>query len=1318
MREIFVTELVKEVLGPRFGIHETLTESPLNEYITGVLTPVITTAPDEKSKDAVDDEAEIPVEDVKDGTYEGETDDVDVDVPPMFSPALDPKSRSPSMGISFILQSPEIPKLDLCLTWARYFSTGEEKNQVWKRNPRAKTLKIDLDANRIFYFDGTGKQLKGPTNAEIALHILVRKDGKDRYFVTLHLVDAIKLKKDERPAVEHYIFQPQIRILKIEPAEIVPGLRRVPKNEEEEKLEFLYRHRPVLARGHLCSAMWKDIDPELQVPQGTKIDFSQCSDEPPFKWLDGDLVSPQDRVRFYAPDVRTEFVPAHSVTMPDLAWRTEYGSQPETKAANLAELWDPVSLRSALMPLADGYRRWIDQMDHQSRSLSTRQAQIAAGIIQECRIVLDRIIAGVERLCNDNDARLAFCFANKAMDLQSGWPPRRQPIVWYPFQLAFLLMTIESIINAKSQFRNVCDLLWVPTGAGKTEAYFAVVAFTFAYRRLKSLKNVMTDKTGAGVSVITRYTLRLLTIQQFRRAVSLITACESLRVHNLPGLTNVGWRPAAYGGKENFIWGSTPFSIGLWVGGNVTPNRMKTIWPKDSSGTPHPVWGAIDILRGTSNINTESGEPAQILNCPACESILAIPDMGLRSGLHVFHFVVSTQNNQLPNIVPQLTGQTLNNVNITNATSIPNSAGFHTLRLEVQTGDLLTSEALETFWEGIVNLLRNRGCDVRLSAARASRPGYFLRYYVKETRNNEDYDFDIFCPNNECSLRQQWCASAPMGCVHATVADPNAWVLGVGSMNVLPDGNAFTHVQEPFRVGGPFIADRIPIPAMTVDDQIYRRLPTMIVATVDKFARPPFEPKAGALFGNIDYHHCINGYYRLDSYGHPSPSGRSQRNFRQVPSLTPPDLILQDELHLIEGPLGSLVGIYETAVDLLSAHKKPAKYIASTATIRRAEEQVQAVFVRKTQLFPPYGITSDDRFLVKERDSHPLDDSQPGRLYIGISALGRGPLTPLVRIWSRLMQTAYNHRGNVMDPFWTLTGYFNAVRELAGAKALYRQDIPQRIDQISSGNSRPMPDERAMELSGRTKSTDLPSILDILSRPYPFPDAADALFTTSMFGTGVDISRIGLMVVNGQPKTTSAYIQSTGRVGRRKGAVVVTFFRASRPRDLSHYEFFCGYHYQLHRFVEPITVYPFAPGVLERAAGPVGVFILRNMRGSTTQWHRDDTAIQMAAQRNTAREVLGLPTIMENRATVQPQFRRPQSAEVDGFMRRRLDLWHAIASNRNNADLAYVEYAISTLPTKPVVLGDSQHAHSNHDVVYENVPQSLRDIEDTAGFQT
>lgn len=616
---------------------------------------------------------------------------------------------------------------------------------------------------------------------------------------------------------------------------------------------------------------------------------------------------------------------------------------------------------------------------------------------------------------------------------------------------------------------------------------------------------------------------------------------------------------------------------------------------------------------------------------------------------------------------------------------------------------------MNIFWNNVLTFLRNNGLTIELVPASASRLGYFIRTYVNENQRAVPYDFDIFCPNPSCKMKKPWCGGAPRGSVHGRAPDATSLVNEVNGVS-FPDGNSLRDIQEPFRLQN-YLSDRIPITAYTVDDQIYRNVPSIVVATVDKFARIPFEPRSSALFGNVDFHHNVRGYYRLLDR-HPIPAGRRQPfNYVNINPLGPPDLIIQDELHLIEGPLGSLVGIYETAIDNLSrVPNYQVKYIASTATIRRASDHVKAVFARRLQVFPPSGFTSDDRFFIKEFEMHPLNDKPSGRLYMGVCAPGKGALTPIVRLWARLSQTAYEQRNHPdVDSFWTLTGYFNAVRELAGARALYRQDIPDWIRHISQ-NPRILPEDRGLELSGRTSSTDLPSILDLLNERYP--NAPDGLFTTSMFGTGVDISRIGLMIVNGQPKTVSSYIQSTGRVGRKRGALVVTFFRASRPRDLSHYEFFCRHHRQLHRFVEPPTVYPFASGVIDRAVGPVAVGILRNMRSLTTQWGRDDSAPLMFPQSNDV-EVRNLPQIFEERSAGQPDARQPPSSEVEREAASKLDLWRSHSETNN--DLRYVEYFDVA---HPVVLGDAPHQHSGNVVVYPNAPQSLREMEEETGFET
>ena len=724
----------------------------------------------------------------------------------------------------------------------------------------------------------------------------------------------------------------------------------------------------------------------------------------------------------------------------------------------------------------------------------------------------------------------------------------------------------------------------------------------------------------------------------------------------------------------------------------------------------------MSILRG----DWGEGNPAQVLNCPICDTYLSIPnkgDGGLPSGTYEFHFVIRlTSSTTLPK--SERLNEGVFEVEDVKLRKLPN-AKYGTLSVKLYAPKKAGGEDIEEWWSAIKTAMP----DSEIQSASASRPGYFIRHYLGERGQQKDIDFEIFCPNPSCESHVPWREGMPSG----WACGPSPHLSAAGTKPAISrtgysEGNRACYVPEPFRLGNETIADRLPIPALTVDDQIYHRCPSLIVATVDKFARPAFEPRASALFGNVEYHHCIFGYYRpeeagsygRDSKGHFSPSGRGEkRNYVPVPGLDPPDLILQDELHLIEGPLGSLMGLYETAVDYLSsAGGKPVKYIASTATVRQAEEQVLSVFNRTLSTFPPTGLSVNDRFFLRLRKPRLFDDTSPGQLYLGICAPARGPLTPLVRIWARLLQTAGDCASHPrIDPFWTLAGYFNAIRELGGARALFRQDIAERIEKIGLTNPRILRDELAQELSSRTPSTELPLVLDALN----VPKQQDALFTTSMFGTGIDIPRLGLMVINGQPKSTSAYIQASGRVGRRSGALVTVFLRASRPRDLDHYEFFCGYHEQLHRFVEPITVMPFAPGALERGLGPALVLALRNRRNDAANWHFDNAAAQMAQLRSNSPNIEELEKLFETRASSQPAARRPAAGYVKDESKSAFDRWQQIA--KDHPGLEYVEYAISDLPTSPVVLGDAQHQHAKLPIVYENAPQSLRDIEETCGFQ-
>lgn len=365
----------------------------------------------------------------------------------------------------------------------------------------------------------------------------------------------------------------------------------------------------------------------------------------------------------------------------------------------------------------------------------------------------------------------------------------------------------------------------------------------------------------------------------------------------------------------------------------------------------------------------------------------------------------------------------------------------------------------------------------------------------------------------------------------------------------------------------PFHSMRTPLPVRIIDEDIYEEPPTLLIGTVDKFAMLAWRPEARTIFGS--------------------------RNSARVPS--PPALIIQDELHLISGPLGSMVGLYESAIDLLcsSGERRP-KIVGSTATIRRAREQVGALYDRDVFQFPPPGLDASDSFFAREKPS------DPGRVYVGVlPSAASSPATALVRVASPLLQGAkslplpQNGEETDRDPYWTLVQYFGSLRELGRASTLVQADIPEHLDIMARragldwGLRRSV--WRPVELTSRRSASEIPEVLAKLEVGYPpaderrSPRPIDTLLATNMMSVGIDVDRLGLMLVIGQPKTTSEYIQATSRVGRKTPGLVVTLYNPGKPRDRSHYERFRTYHQSFYRYVEPTSVTPFSLPVLERA---------------------------------------------------------------------------------------------------------------------------------------
>jgi Helicase conserved C-terminal domain len=725
-----------------------------------------------------------------------------------------------------------------------------------------------------------------------------------------------------------------------------------------------------------------------------------------------------------------------------------------TDMKELAESTD-AELAGKLQPLVDAYATWIAELDERRKNEAVLQAYADAAVnaVAKGEEVLKRLKEGIAVLESNADARAAFRFANEAMwrqRVRSVWieEKKAQPNLalahldipknrsWRAFQLAFLLLNLPSLTSLDHPDRESgpfagADLLWFPTGGGKTEAYLGLAAFAIGIRRLQ--KNLGGRDGEHGLAVLMRYTLRLLTLQQFQRAATLICACEQIRLGN----------------KEK--WGESPFRLGLWVGRKTTPN-------KTSQSAE-----VIEALKSSKRPIFGQGTPHQFPFCPWCGAAI---DPGK-------HIVVE-----------------------------PYPAGR--ARTLIYCGDALGQ-----------------------------------------------------C---EFSRRQS------------------------------PDEG---------------------LPLLVVDEEIYRLPPAMMIATVDKFAQMAWQGQVQTLFGQVNGF-CPRHGFRSPELEDTNSHQAAGPKFPPVATqphalLRPPDLIIQDELHLISGPLGSLVGIYEGAIDHLATwevngKKVRPKVIASTATVRRAQAQVSALFNRAVRVFPPPGLEAGANFFSREL---PVSEAAPGRLYIGMCAPGRRIKGSLIRVYVAALaagQTLYEKYGDAVDSFLTAVGYFSSLRELGGMRRLVDDDVRSRLTQVEKRGLKKrnlrLP-SAVEELTSRKSATDIPSLLERMKQKFPplgqkaTQTPLDVLLATNMISVGIDVGRLGLMVVAGQPKSTAEYIQATSRVGRSSPGLVLTVYNWARPRDLSHFEGFRHYHATFYRQVEALSVTPYSTGALDRALTGVMVSAIR-----------------------------------------------------------------------------------------------------------------------------
>jgi hypothetical protein len=986
LRDHLVAALAADLVGP-MRVDERLGAPPSRWYLTGFLVPV--GAPEAQRVDPLADEA-LGIDEDPDGEP---SDDVRGERP--FLPS--------SLGLSVFLPA-DAPPLRVVARWAEYRELDAEESRAlrardrqWRRfgpdEPDEDEGPDDGDRTaRVFpcwarqpevlvtvAVDAHGGADRWTVAEGVTLRGVRRKLPGGGTALSLFLVNEREPASGTR-ADERTLFQASLRVEA--PGGLSPRVRPpTGSHADDQRDDLQYRDRAEWAVGHGVATQAEVVD-------------GRCL------------------------AVQTTWVP----TCPVFRTRTREVPGVETSMRALAALPDAAALSVALEPLFRAWDAWIADVEVRGRALSTERRRTAELLVDEARRARSRMRDGLALLAEDPRAFMAFQLANQAMADAAAQARPGEPR-WRLFQLAFFLLNLRGVTDPTHPDRDAVELLFFPTGGGKTEAYLGVVAYLLALRRLRGQGQ---PHRGLGVAVFMRYTLRLLTLDQLRRAAQLICALELLRRS----------RPALLGPER--------FAVGMWVGKAVSPLRIKD---------------AVDALRQLKTRGKVWGQaPAvPVEACPWCGTTL--------SADHMFA--------QPP--------------------------GAHPVGIVV-------------------------GCA------------------------------DLSCP-------------------FALGADPT---------------------QPTWRDG---------IPLVAVDEQVYRELPALLIGTVDKFASLPWRGAVGALFGRA-HAEAPTGFLPEDA----TPSAED------VPlpdGLLPPELILQDELHLITGPLGTMVGLYETAVDALCRDRVGygPKIIASTATARRAQAQVQALYARdRLHLFPPQGIDEGDTFFA-------LPDLTPAasRLYVGVAAPGRSPKVIAARTWTALLAAAqkgyeaHPRADNPADTYMTLVAYFNALRDLGGAQRLIQEDVFQRLRRASWRRPIDQPDNpwfadrrlafELLELTSRRPTDEIAKTIQILNQPFRSEKGkiSDVLLASSMISVGVDIPRLGLMVVNNQPKAAAEYIQATSRVGRQTPGLVVTTFSLYRPRDRSHFERFEAWHQGFYREVEAASVTPFSARAIDRGLAALVVGLSRHL---------------------------------------------------------------------------------------------------------------------------
>ena len=781
-----------------------------------------------------------------------------------------------------------------------------------------------------------------------------------------------------------------------------------PFDEELNTINFQYRNEFAYAIGHGCAVEWNnDISPtELKTTFLPEVDIKNYSND--FnKSFPENL---KDITEIKKLSIWTDFS-KHEIIEKLKLFANEYNTWIITKQKTVKTEREFQNIfNSIIEKQEDTYQRLIKNIDF----LNENETAFKSFMIANTAMYIQMLI-GNERYFGKKGIELddldSKCEYNSLIFFKAcNFSPK-----YRPFQLAFFLLNIESIINNESEDRNnIVDLLWFPTGGGKTEAYLALTAFSIICRRILHKEN------ADGVSVIMRYTLRLLTVQQFERATKLILALDFLRKQ--------------FDENNQHYFGNKPVSIGMWVGASSTPNSYS-----DAQKIHKKIFDEVTKINSGRAGNIGKTNTFPITNCPWC------------------------------------------------------------------------------------------GCNI------VSKKGKYIQQGYSATTNS----FKTQCLNENCAFHSE-------------------------------------------------------LPIYFVDDKIYQNPPTLLFATVDKFAMLSHREEGNLLFNSLSENKL------------------------------PPDLIIQDELHLLSGPLGSVTGLYESIVEMLSIKdERNPKIIASTATTRNTEHQVAMLYGNRTlNVFPPMGTTYDDNFF-----SFVSPDSK--RKHIGFMPTGKTALNTQLQIIGNLLLARielFRHflkKENLSkeeatqkeNNFWTIVSFYNSLRDVGKVYNKIPAEIQTLIRLLHNrydlnketyGFNHWGLSSRTKELTSRIESNSIKKLLNELEQSFDLivndgqnfvQNTIDLVLASNMFSVGIDIKRLNVMLMNGQPKNIAEYIQASSRVGRDDKGIVINLLDANRSREKSYFENYVAFHNAYYKFVEPLSVTPFTEIALDKALASLLICFVRHKKG-------------------------------------------------------------------------------------------------------------------------